>query len=154
MTLTERITSVDKLRSWTDQIPLRYEYTAGVAGEKFLRGLKEGRIIGSRCQKCGKTFVPPKAYCVDCFVGIDRYREVRSQGTASAVAESYVDFDGRRLEKPRTYVFVTFRGTAGGLVQTAHGRRIKAGDRVASKFKTAAKRTGSMSDFEFVKVRG
>jgi uncharacterized protein len=66
--LSERATRVDALRSWTDAIPLRFDYSAGVAGEKFLRGLEKGEILAAACDKCGATYMPPKMYCVECFV--------------------------------------------------------------------------------------
>jgi len=154
MSLGERITNVDKLRSWTDEIPFHYEYTAGVAGEKFLRGLKEGRIIASRCKKCGKSYLPPKAYCVDCFTPIDSYKEVGPEGRVAAVTESHVDFEGTRLRTPRTFVFVVFKGVTGGLVQLASGRGIEMGGKVVPKFRPASKRKGSLLDFEFVRLSG
>jgi uncharacterized OB-fold protein len=154
MSLGERITSVDRLRSWTDQIPFHYEYTAGVSGEKFFRGIQEGKIIASRCRKCGKSYLPPKSYCVDCFAPIETYREVGPEGKVAALTESYVAFDGRRLKTPRTFVFVSFRGVTGGLVQVATGRGLEVGAAVVPKFKPASKRTGSLLDFEFARVSG
>jgi uncharacterized OB-fold protein len=152
VSLNERITSVDKLRSWTDKIPFHYEYTAGVAGEKFLRGLREGKILASECPKCRRRYLPPKMYCVDCFVGLKKYREVGPPGMVSAVTESYVDFQGRRLKSPRTYVYVTYSGVTGGLVQRAEGKGLRFGDKVTPKFKPSAMRTGSLLDFEFVRI--
>jgi uncharacterized OB-fold protein len=154
LVLNERITRVDRLRSWTDEIPFHFEYTAGVAGEKFLRGLQDGKFIASKCQRCGKTYLPPKIYCVDCFVRIEKFREVGPAGTASAVTESYVGFDGTRLRRPRTFAFVTFKGVVGGLVQVVGGPGPRIGDKVVPRFKPSSKRTGSMLDFEFVLVSG
>ena len=152
MPLGERITSVEKLRSWTDQIPLHYEYTAGVAGEKFLRGIQQGKILASRCRKCGKSYLPPKAYCVDCFAKVDDYVSVGPEGKVAAVAETFVGFDGRELEDPKTFVFVTFRGVTGGLVQAAAGRGLKIGDRVVALFRQGSKRKDSLPSYEFARV--
>ena len=154
MSLSERISRVDKLRSWSDEIPFHYEYTAGVAGERFLRGIIEGRITASRCTKCGKSYLPPKAYCVDCFAPVDAYRQVGPEGTVAAVTESHVGFDGGRLKAPRTFVFVVFNGVTGGLVQAASGKGIEVGARVVPRFVPASKRKGSLLDFEFVRVSG
>jgi len=152
LSLGERITSVDKLRSWTDQIPFHYEYTAGIAGERFLRGLKDGRILVSECPRCRRSYLPPKMYCVGCFVPLEKYKEVGLEGTVMALTQSCVDFDGRRLRAPRTFVYVTYRGVMGGLVQRAEGKGLKEGSKVTPRFKPASKRSGSMLDFEFVRV--
>jgi len=125
-----------------------------VAGERFLRGLQEGRIVASKCKKCGKSYLPPKAYCVDCFAPIETYQEIGPEGKVTAVTESHVSFDGKRLKTPRTFVYVEFRGVTGGLVQTAGGRGVEIGEKVAPKFKPASKRKGSLLDFEFVRVSG
>ena len=56
-----------RLASWVDSIPLHYEYTAGVAGEKFLRGLMAGKILASYCPSCKRAALPARMYCVDCY---------------------------------------------------------------------------------------
>lgn len=150
MSLSERITSVEQIRAWRDQIPLHYEYTAGVAGEKFLRGLQRGKILAARCDRCGRRYLPPKAYCVECFVPIRSYRQISAKGTVSGLAESHVAFDGSRLRSPENFVFVTFPGVTGGIVQKASGRGLRIGSRVKPRFKAESRRTGSLADFLFV----
>jgi uncharacterized OB-fold protein len=33
---------------------------------KFWEGLKEGKVYGTRCTKCGRLYFPPTADCPDC----------------------------------------------------------------------------------------
>ncbi len=146
MPLRDRVTSVGDLRSWTDQIPFRYEYTAGVAGERFLRGLMDGRIVAGECGGCGKRFLPPKAYCTDCFRAIDRFDAVGQDGIVAAMAEAWVGFQGERLARPKRYVFVEFDGVTGGLVHFAVGPGVRVGSRVAPRFRPLSKRRGSLLD--------
>jgi uncharacterized protein len=153
MSLKERITSVEKLRSWTDQIPLHYEYTAGVAGEKFLRGLREGRILASECTDCGRKYIPPKVYCIECYHEIRRFKRVGPEGVVAALTESWVGFEGNRLAKPRTFAFVVFKGVTGGLIHFATGTGLEIGSKVVPRFRAPAKRQGTILDIEgFVKV--
>jgi len=155
MALPERIEAVDRMRYWTDTIPLVYEYTAGVAGEKFLRGLQEGRILCSRCPKCGTRYLPPKMYCVKCFQKVGTYREVASAGTVSALTESYEEFDGSRRRRPQPMAYITFKGITGGMIHRVSGRGLKVGSRVAPRFKPKSARKGSLLDIEeFRVVRG
>jgi len=144
----ERVASVGELRSWTDEIPFHYEYTAGLAGEKFLRGLAKGKILASHCTNCGRRYLPPKAYCVNCYRAVSEYVEVGTWGRASGVAVSHVAFDGTRLRRPKTFVFVTYAGTEGGLVHFASGEGLQVGDRVEPVFRPAKKRKGSVLDIE------
>lgn len=148
MPIEERITSTEELRAWTDKIPFRYEYTAGVAGERFLRGLKRGEIIAGQCRKCGKKYLPPKMYCVDCFARIEEYEPVGPRGKVAALTESWVDFHGRRLKRPVLMAFVVFKGVAGGIAHTAEGRGLKIGSAVEPKFIPESQRKGSLLDIE------
>lgn len=153
MPISERITNTEELRSWTDSIPFRYEYTAGVAGERFLRGLKEGKILAGRCAKCGRKYVPPKSYCVECFAPIRDFETVESRGRVAALAESWVDFQGKRMKSPSLFAFVVFRGAAGGLIQKAEGEGLRIGSTVEPRFVAESERRGSLSDIErFVSV--
>lgn len=151
--LQERITTVERLKSWTDRIPFQYEYTAGLAGEKFLRGLRKGRILSSECAKCGKRYIPPKTYCIDCYVEIKRFKQVGPVGKVAALAMSSVGFEGERLSEPKTFAFIVFKGVTGGLIHYADGPRLEIGSEVRPKFKTPSKRQGTMLDIErFVRV--
>ncbi|MBI3840420.1 MAG: Zn-ribbon domain-containing OB-fold protein [Thaumarchaeota archaeon] len=152
MPMKERITSVDRQRTWEGEIPFHYEYTAGVSGERFLRGLQRGKILVPKCGNCGRSYLPPRAYCTNCFLEITSYVELKPTGRVSALAESHVDFQGRR-SKPRTFAFVTFAGVTGGLVHFAEGKGLRIGSSVRAKFKPAAKRKGTLLDIEtFVKT--
>jgi hypothetical protein len=153
MPINERITSADELRSWTDKIPLHYEYTAGVAGERFLQGLKKGVILGGKCASCGKRYVPPKSYCVDCFKAIDEFEPVGPRGTVVALTESWVDFRGRKTRTPAVYAFVSFKGAVGGIIQKAEGEALKIGSVVEAAFVPEPQRKGALTDIEkFVAV--
>jgi uncharacterized OB-fold protein len=147
MPINERITSTEDLRSWTDRIPLRYEYTAGVAGERFLQSLKKGTILAGTCSQCGKRYVPPKSYCVDCFKPIDDFEPIGPRGTVAALTESWVDFGGKRLKSPSTFAFVVFKGTVGGLIQKVEGE-VRIGSTVEPRFAPEPARKGSLSDIE------
>ena len=153
ISLRERITSVEKLRSWTDQIPFHYQYTAGVAGERFLRGLREGRILASECTNCGKKFIPPKVYCVECYREIRGFKQVGPEGVVAALTESRVGFEGKRLAETKTFAFIVFKGVTGGLIHFASGNELEIGSKVVPKFRAPTRRQGTILDIEgFVKV--
>jgi uncharacterized OB-fold protein len=148
MPLNERITSVDELRTWKDRLPLRYEYSAGLAGERFLRGLKEGKILAAKCDRCGKLFLPPKIYCIDCYREMKTFVEVGPGGKVSAVTEAWVDFEGKRTEAPRRMAFVTFKGVQGGLIHSVEGSKTRIGAQVTPRFRPEPERIGSLRDIE------
>ena len=140
MPIFERLDSADRVRRWTDEIPLHYQYTSGVAGEKFLRALMSGKLLGGRCDSCGLTFLPPKIYCIKCFGKVERYIRVPLQGRVAA--SSLGDGETSR------FVFVTFDGVVGGLIHRALGRPPKLGARIRIKFKRKPQRKGSIMDIQ------
>ena len=42
-------------------IRIEYEFTAGLAQSRYLKGIAQGQFLGQRCPKCGKVYVPPGA---------------------------------------------------------------------------------------------
>jgi uncharacterized OB-fold protein len=47
----------------------------------FARHLKDGRLMASRCKKCGETTFPPRADCPACLSGEFDYEEVSGKAT-------------------------------------------------------------------------
>ncbi|KUO83650.1 MAG: DNA-binding protein, partial [Thermoproteus sp. CIS_19] len=78
----------------------RYEYTTGEALGRFLAGLKEGKILGTYCAKCGRVFVPPRMYCSYCFREVDGWVEARDEGVVVTGVMSYISATRARLERP------------------------------------------------------
>ena len=47
---------------------------------KFWKGLKEGKIYATKCQKCGKLHFPPVADCGDCGSSNLKWTELDGEG--------------------------------------------------------------------------
>ncbi|HOT52267.1 MAG TPA: Zn-ribbon domain-containing OB-fold protein, partial [Candidatus Hydrogenedentes bacterium] len=64
------------------KMALPYQYYAGAIGSQFIVALRDDkRILGVRCEKCRKTFVPPRQSCERCFSSLtDHWVEVGSSG--------------------------------------------------------------------------
>ena len=48
---------------------------------EFAQHLKDGRIMGSKCTKCGNVSFPPRADCGACMSGDFEYTEFSGRGT-------------------------------------------------------------------------
>jgi uncharacterized OB-fold protein len=141
MPISERLESVKKVRSWSDKIPLHYIYTAGIAGQSFMDGLKNGRIIVSRCDVCHTSYLPPKLYCVHCFRKVDSFIQVKGKGRVRAVTRA----GGKGPRRGELYCYVTFEGIEGGLIHLLRGR-CAVGDTVLPRFRPASERRGRITD--------
>ena len=137
--------SIDVSRVEGD-FPVYFRYTVGVAGEKFLREIKDnGRLIGSRCRKCGVTYIPPRIYCERCMTRLDEYVNIGNTGTVESYTTCHKNALGEALRQPTTVALVRFNGTHGGIIHYVHGD-IAIGDKVRPIFKDKMQRTGSILD--------
>jgi uncharacterized OB-fold protein len=150
--ISERIGSMDQIKQWMDGIPLRYEYTAGVAGQRFLQKIKEGKLEGAKCENCGETYLPLKMYCLKCFLEIRRFVEIEHHGRIAAVSTIYFDQACNKLEKPVHFAYVTFGDVKGGVLHRVISGRPKIGSKVVIVFKPQKERVGSMLDIEGFRI--
>ncbi len=79
----------------------RVSYCPHTKVSDFAKHLKDGRIMASKCTKCGHVSYPPRADCPQCLHGEFEYSEISGKGTlltytrieaAPAGFESHVPF--------------------------------------------------------------
>lgn len=139
-----------KAKRWEGEIPVHYLYTFGLAGEKFFREVKErGTFVGTRCEKCQVTYVPPRIYCERCFAELGQYIDVGTRGRVETFTVCHEAADGTRLAKPQIVACVRIDGTDGGLVHCLSGVKpgeVRIGMQVEAVLALPAKRTGGLGD--------
>ena len=129
--------------------PVHFRYTAGLAGEKFLREIKDnGRLVAARCPKCELNYLPPRIYCERCMSKLEDYVTIENTGTVDTFTVCRQDSDGKDLPRPTTVALVRFTSAHGGLVHKVNGQ-VAIGDKVRVVFKDKSKRTGSILDIEY-----
>jgi len=106
------------LKRWYGHMEVEeYVYPAGLAGEIFLKNLKEkGVLTGSCCEKCGVTYMPARAFCECCFSKIEKYVECEPKGYVKSYTIVYIDKDGNKLEKPEIIALIHIPGAKGGII--------------------------------------
>ncbi len=58
----------------------KISYTRETKVADLVKHLKEGRIMGTRCRKCGELYFPPKADCADCLSSDVEWIELSGRG--------------------------------------------------------------------------
>ncbi|MGD0478090.1 MAG: Zn-ribbon domain-containing OB-fold protein [Nitrososphaerales archaeon] len=137
---------------------LRYSWTSGVAISRFLDGLKEGELWARKCNKCGRTLIPPRAYCEEDFVPTDEWVRVRDTGTVNTFSISYVNNDASRRKKPILISVVDIDGASPGmgilhLLGEVEPRKIEVGMKVEAVWKPKSQRTGAITDIKYFRPR-
>jgi hypothetical protein len=129
--------------------PVRFRYTAGVAGEKFLREIKDNaRLVAATCNNCQLNYLPPRIYCERCMSKLEEYVPVENSGIVEFYTVCAQDNEGKQLPEPVNVAFVRFPSTHGGLIHRINGE-VCVGDRVRAVFKPKSNRTGSILDIEY-----
>lgn len=151
----DRITNPLHIRHWLGDMEADYIYTLGVAGERFLKEIKEnGRIIGAKCPYCNVVYVPPRMYCEKCFGKLGEWIDVGTIGVIHTFTIATIDVDGKKLEKPVIYALIKFEGACGGLVHKigeTKPEKVKIGMRVEAIFKPSFERKASINDIRYFK---
>jgi uncharacterized OB-fold protein len=158
MSLLHRIQHPRDALTWEGEMPTRGLYTAGLAGARFLREIKEhGRFMATPCRNCGITYLPPRLYCERCFRQLEEWIEVPSTGHVHTFTVLHLDLNGNRLPAPRVIAFVQVDGTDGGLVHYLGGvepEHVYIGMPVEAVFKAPEERRGSILDIAHFQPAG
>ncbi|MBT2366030.1 OB-fold domain-containing protein [Streptomyces sp. ISL-10] len=100
---------------------LDYTYAPGRAQSAHLAALAERRIVGERCPRCRKVYVPPRGACPTCGVATAEQVEVGPSGTVTTFC--IVNIKARNalndaIEVPYVYAHIALDGADLAL----HGR--------------------------------
>jgi len=136
----------------------KYAWAAGIAVSRFLEELKNGRIIGRKCRKCGRILVPPRMFCERCFRPTDEWVYVKDTGRINTYSISYIATDRRELEEPLIVAVIEIDGASPGMgilhfvkgvnIEDAKAGRLF-GVRVQAVWKPPEQRIGSIRDIEY-----
>ncbi len=77
-----------------------------VTFKEYNKELKKGRVIGLKCNDCGKYTCPPKLACQECGSTNLERAELKGSGKVVTFTVSYVPAQGRDSEVPYTVVMV------------------------------------------------
>ena len=141
----------------TEHVTLRYDYSLGEVVGRFMAGLKEGKILATRCSKSALTYLPPRSYCERTFEKCDSWVEVGLQGVIETSTIVVRGFEGKR-NPPVAIAFVRLDGADSAIGNYVDGldlsnyeeamKRLAPGRHVRVEF--AAQREGRITDFSFV----
>jgi len=136
---------------------LTYRHAADPVAATFFRTLRdEGRLLGKRCDACGRVLMPPRPFCDRDYQATGEWVEVGSTGAIELFTIMYHRIQGLP-EPPYAIAYVTPDGADTALVNFVRGvdledretalRQLAIGSRVAIEVET--QRSGRMTDFFF-----
>jgi uncharacterized protein len=150
MTILERTLKNDAIQSIEGSMVVTSQYTAGLGGEAFLRGIQDHEeLLASHCKPCKKWFLPTRLFCERCLSRLTDIKPVGPEGKIKSVTHVHVDLDGNRLDSPQYVGLIEFKGVEGGIVHilsASNEKKLRVGEKVKAVFKPKAERTGSVLD--------
>jgi uncharacterized protein len=140
----------------SSEVTLHYDYAVGQVAGRFMQGLREGKILATRCSKSGLTFLPPRAYCERSFEPCDGWVEAPHAGVIEASTIVVRGFEGKR-KPPVAIAFVRLDGIDSAIANYVDGldlsnyeaamKKLAPGKRVRVVFQPV--REGRITDFAF-----
>ena len=135
---------------------LKYSWSTGKAISRFLTGLREGELWGRKCTGCGRTMVPPRMYCEQCFRPTDEWARLRDTGRVLTYSVSYVNADASRREgeEPIVVAVVEIEGASPmmgmlHLLGEVSLEELAVGMRVKAVWKPRGERSGAITDIRY-----
>ncbi|GIW42035.1 MAG: hypothetical protein KatS3mg076_2612 [Candidatus Binatia bacterium] len=138
-------------------LALPYHYVAGDYRARYLRALADKRILGSRCRKTGKVFVPPVVVAPDVFEPADEFVEVADRGVVTTFCIVNIPVYGRDIEIPYVAASVALDGadlSIFALVREVEPEEVRMGMRVEAVWKPDGERRGDYTDIQYFRPTG
>jgi uncharacterized protein len=147
----------DPAEVFTAEWHIRYQFPVGNVAARFFAGLRERKILATRCAKSNMTYLPPRAYCERSFEPCDAWIEAGQAGTIEAATIVSAAFETLppppyaiayvRLDGVDTALLNFVRGIDLGDVPAAAARLLP-GSRVRVQFIDSPQ--GRITDFHYV----
>jgi uncharacterized OB-fold protein len=133
------------------KLALPYTYFAGRVGSKFLTTIRDQKkIMGIRCKKCNKVYVPPRQTCDVCLEDIrDNWVEVQNVG--EIINYTVVRYHDKHLPRKPPYILALIKldGADTSLAHVVEGipiDKVKMGMKVRAVF--AKETTSTILDID------
>jgi uncharacterized OB-fold protein len=138
-------------------VRLAYDYAASPEESKFFRGLAEGRILGQRCPRCQKVYVPPRGACPVDGVPTEEEIELPDRGTVTTFCIVNVPFPGQKIEPPYVSAYVLLDGADIAflhLILECDAADVRMGMRVEAVWKPREEWTTDLNNIKYFRPTG
>jgi uncharacterized OB-fold protein len=135
---------------------LDYEWDSGIAIGEYLKGLKNGSLLGIKCKHCNRILIPPRIVCEWCFKPMSEWVQLLDTGTVNTFSLCYITWNMQRRTEPQIPAVIDIDGASKGvgilhLLGEIEPRKVRIGMRVKAVWKTAEERQGAITDIKYFK---
>ena len=135
-----------------DRIAINYKYAMGGQSKFFIELKNNKKLLGTKCTKCGKIWMPPRINCSECYEPAD-WIEMKQTGTIEVSTIVWYTTSAFIKAIPYGVAYVKLDGADTALLQGIFSEnlvpsKVKKGSFVKAVF--LKEREGKMTDFFFV----
>lgn len=139
---------------WTEWHPkFEYAYDCGIGYGRYFAELKKGRIVGTKCKRCGRILLPARYFCEWCWRPTDEWVYLEDTGTVNTFSICYTDWLARRIKEPELPAMIEIDGSGGVAIMSKLGevdpKDIRIGMRVKAVWKPEGERIGAITDIKY-----
>ncbi len=132
------------------KLALPYQYFAGRTGSRFLISLRDKKIMGLKCDKCNKVFVPPRTVCEGCFSDIsENWVELKNTGIVTGFTIIRYEEPHQPVKPPYILALIKIDGSDTPITHIVKGiplSKMRTGMKVKAVF--AKKSTSTIMDID------
>jgi uncharacterized protein len=153
--MSEAQTSAEPVTIVDTPIHLNFSYTPGVASSRFLRSLEKGEIVGQRCPRCHKVYMPPRGACSMCGVATEEELTLSGKGTVTTFCVTNIPSPG--LEPPYVTAWIRLDGadiTSMFLIQECDPADVRLGMRVEAVWVEESERQPNLGNIKYFRPTG
>ena len=133
------------------KMALPNQYFAGRVGSKFIISIRDAKkILGVKCPKCDKVYIPPREYCEKDFTKLDEnWVELGNEGVITNY--TIVNYNDKHLPRRAPYILALIKVDGADtpfthIVEGIEPERVEIGMRVKAVF--AEKTTNTILDLD------
>jgi len=154
--LSETDFSENKVLHRFDSLAGYFAWDKGIAIDRYLRGLRDGVLVGTHCNSCRRTVIPPRTVCEWCFRPMNEYVNLSDTGTINTFSLCYVTWDVKRIEEPEIPAVIEIDGASPmhgimHMIGEIDPKRVAIGLRVKAVWKPTDEREGAITDILYFK---
>jgi len=129
-----------------------YNFTPGIAAQRFLHAIARGKLLGQRCPVDGKVYVPSRGACPQHGVATEGAVELVDKGTITTFTIVRVPSDNIDLELPYCAANILLDGAdipMTGLLSEVKVEDVRIGMRVQAVWKPEAEWGPTMENIKY-----
>lgn len=147
----------EMVEGFESPVELKYSFAAGKATSVFLRGIKEGKLIGQRSDATGYVSIPPRGCCPMSGTPMSEEVEVSDKGTIISFTIVHIPIPNAVVQPPFVVANIVLDGTDQTfihLVSECDNEKLQIGEKIQAVWKDESEWDLSMDNIKYFKPTG